>query len=170
MPERLSERVLRCGEHRAEQVGGKPGPAEHGSPDGGHDVPGGAVLGNEARCARPDGVGSCPEVGVGRQHHHYRRHRQCHQLSCELEAVAVAEVDIHDHDVGRVRPHGFDHLVRIGDGRHGLEIRLGPEQHAESLGKEPMIIDDDQPGRAHMPTARCSRCQLPVSTSPSLTA
>jgi hypothetical protein len=168
--DRVGDRAGRRAEQRAEQAGREPRPAEHGSPDRGHDVLGRAVLGHEARRAGLESVDRRRGVGVGGQHHHHRRGGLCHELSGELDAVAVAELHVHDHRAGPVRPCHADDLAGVADSRHRLEIRLRAEERLQALGEDLVIIDDEQPDRAHMPTARCSRCQPPVSTSPSLTA
>jgi hypothetical protein len=168
--ERLSHRVLRGGQHQAEQASGEPGAAEHRGPDRGDDVVGGPVLGHEAHRARLDGTDGGRGVGVTGQDHHHRRIGQRHHRGRELDAADVAQLYVHDHRVGPLQPDGTDHLVGVGDRRQGLEVRFRAEQRLQALGKDLVVIDDEQLGRCHNPTAVCSRGQPLVSTSPSRTA
>jgi hypothetical protein len=131
---------------------------------------GGPVLGYEAHGAGLNGADRCRGVAIGGQHHHPGRRRQRGQQRREVDAVDLPELHIHDHCIGPVRRHDAEDLVRVGDGREWLKVRLPAEDSLEPLGKDPVVIDDEQLDRRHVPAACCSSCQPLTSTSPSLTA
>jgi hypothetical protein len=168
--DRLRERALGRREDHGEKAGRKPRPAQHRGPDRGDDVLGGPVLGHEAHGARLNGADRRRGIAVGGQHHHPGRRRQGRQQRREVDAADLSELHIHDHGIGPVRRYDAEDLMRVGDGRHGLEVRLRAEDSLEPLGKNPVVIDDEQLDRRHVPTACCSRCQPLTSTRPSRTA
>jgi hypothetical protein len=168
---RLGDRAVRGREDHGEQAGRKPRPAQHRGADRGDDVLGGLVLGHEAHGAGLDGPERGGGVGIGGQHDDPRRRRQGGQLRREVDAADVAELHVHDHGVRPVRRHHTEDLARVGDGRHGLEVGLRAEDALQPLGKDPVVIDDEQLDRGrHVPAAGCSGCQPLTSTSPSRTA
>ncbi len=168
--ERPRERAFRGPEDGGEQVRRKPRPAQHRSADRGDDVLGGPVLGHEAHGTGLNGTDRRRGVGVGGQNHHPRWRRQGRQQRREVDAADPSELHIHDHGIGSVRRYDANDLVRVGDGRHGLEVRLRAEDGLQSLGKDPVVIDDEQLDRRHVPTAGWSSCQPLTSTSSSRTA
>jgi hypothetical protein len=170
LAERLGERAFRRGQYQREQARRKPCPAEHRGADRGHDVLGWPILGHEAHGTGLNRADRRRGVGIGGQDHDRRRRRQSRQRRREVDAADLPELHIHDHGVGLVGRHEAGDLVRVADGRQGLEVRLRAEDSLEPLGKDPVIIDDEQRGRRHEATAGCSRCQPLMSTSPSRTA
>jgi hypothetical protein len=168
--DRLRERTGGRREDHGEQARREPRPAQHRGPDRGDDVLGGPVLGYKAHGARLNGADRRRGIAVGGQHHHPGRRRQRGQQRREVYAADLPELHIHDHGIGPVRRHHAEDLMRVGDGRQGLEVRFCAEDSLESLGKDPVVIDDEQLDRRHVPVADCSSCQPLTSTSPSLTA
>jgi hypothetical protein len=140
---RLGARVLRAREHHAEQAGREPGAAQHRGPDRGDDVLGGPLLGHEPHRAGLDGADRGRGVAVRGQHHHRRRVRLRGQQRGQIDAVHVAEVHVHDHRIGPLLHHRGEHLVRVGDGGQGGEVRLGPEHGLQPFGKDLVVIDDE---------------------------
>jgi hypothetical protein len=168
--DRLRDRVGGGREDHGQQARGKPRPAQHRGPDRGDYVLGRPVLGYEAHGAGLNGADRRRGVAVGGQHHHAGRRRQRGQQRGEVDAADLPELHIHDHGIGPVRRHDAEDLMRVGDGRQGLEVRLRAEDSLQPLGKDPVVVDDEQLDRRHVPAAGRSSCQPLTSTSPSLTA
>ena len=85
--------------------------------------------------------------------HGQRQHRHVRALLLDaprgLDAVHVRHGDVHQHHVGRQfagQAHAFRAVLRLAD---DLQLGIGAQQHAQPRAHDRVIIDQQDPYRAH---------------------
>lgn len=137
------------GHQLGEQSGRQPDAAERHGPHRAHDLLDRRALGDETDRAGPDSLDGGGDVRVGGQHNDRRRRRQQGQSPGEFDPAHVPQADIHQHRVRLARCHDGGGLLRVGH-EHRVEVRLASENRLQPLGKDQVVIDDEQL-RSHYP-------------------
>src|SRR5262249_48400864 len=122
--------------------------------DGGNQGLRWSVLQEESTCAGAQCFEHVLVVVEGRQHQHSLGGlgHPTHDRFRGLDAVAAGHLDIHEDYVRPEVPCESDALVAVSGLTDDLNVRLGVEDHAQPGPDKRLVIYDEQPDHAELPS------------------
>lgn len=152
LPDELQTLIRRSpvvGHQPAEEASRQPGAPENRRAHRAHQLLDRRALGYETDRAGPDGLHGGGDVRIGGKHDDRGRRRQQGQSLGQFDPAHAPQADIHQYCVRLARCHDGVDPRRVGH-HHRVEVRLTSEKRLETLGEDPVVIDDDQL-RSHYP-------------------